>query len=167
MTDLPIILKGIGSVEDAKLAVENNVAAIVLSNHGGRQVDGSQSSLETALEIHREAPEIFEQTEVYADGGVRYGSDVLKLLALGVRAVGLGRPFMYSNVFGQEGVTKAIELLKYEIAIDAANIGVADLKKINPSYVSYNNNAPKFTADKSQVNWKSGPGFGFGGPERE
>lgn len=136
MTDLPIILKGIGTVEDARLAVENKVPAIVLSNHGGRQVDDAQSSLETALEIHREAPEIFEQIEVFADGGVRYGSDVLKLLSLGVKAVGLGRPFMFSNVFGQEGVEKVIELLKYEIAIDSANIGIADLKKINPSYVS-------------------------------
>lgn len=135
MTDLPIVLKGIGTVDDAKLAVEAGVPAIVLSNHGGRQVDGAQSSLETALEIHREAPEIFEQIEVWADGGVRYGSDVLKLLALGVKAVGLGRPFMYANVFGQPGIEKLIEQLKYEIAIDAANIGVADLKKISPSYV--------------------------------
>ena len=135
MTDLPIVLKGIGSVESAKQAVEHGVPAIILSNHGGRQVDGAQSSLETALEIHREAPEIFEQIEVWADGGVRYGSDVLKLLALGVRAVGLGRPFMYANVFGQEGVQQVIEQLKYEIAIDAANIGVADLKKIAPDYV--------------------------------
>mgnify|MGYP002348017558 CR=1 FL=1 len=136
MTDLPIVLKGVGSVETAKQAVENGVEAIVLSNHGGRQVDGSQSALETALEIHRDAPEIFEQLEVYADGGVRYGSDVIKLLSLGVRAVGLGRTFMYANVFGQEGIEKAIEQLKYEIAIDAANVGIADLKKIDPSYVS-------------------------------
>lgn len=137
MTDLPIVLKGVGSVETAREAVEHGVPAIILSNHGGRQVDTSQSSLETALEIHREAPEIFEQIEVWADGGVRYGVDVLKFLALGVRAVGLGRPVMYANVFGQEGVQQLIEQLKYEIAIDAANIGVADLKKITPDYVCH------------------------------
>ncbi|KAK7429476.1 hypothetical protein QQZ08_004068 [Neonectria magnoliae] len=72
-TDLPAIIKGINSVEDAKLAVEHKVLAIIISNHGGRQVDG---------------------TEVFADGGVRYRTDVLKRLALGVKAVGLGRYFM-------------------------------------------------------------------------
>jgi isopentenyl diphosphate isomerase/L-lactate dehydrogenase-like FMN-dependent dehydrogenase len=111
------------------------VPAIILSNHGGRQVDGTQSSLETALEIYHEAPEVFEQIEVWADGGIRYGSDVLKLLTLGVKAVGLGRPFMYANVFGQESVERVIKQLKHEIAIDAANIGIADLKKITPSSV--------------------------------
>lgn len=79
---------------------------------------------------------MFKLTEVYADGGIRYGADALRLLALGVKAVGLGRPFMYANVYGEEGVTKAITLLKREVAIDAGNLGVTDLKKINPSFVS-------------------------------
>ncbi|KAF7562359.1 hypothetical protein G7046_g1767 [Stylonectria norvegica] len=140
MTDLPIILKGIGSVEDAVLAVKHKVPAIILSNHGGRQLDGSPSSLEVALEIHQRAPEVFKQIEVYADGGVRYGADVLKLLALGVKAVGIGRPFMYANIFGTEGIERAIEIIKHEIAIDAANLGVGDLKKINPSYVQWTPN---------------------------
>jgi isopentenyl diphosphate isomerase/L-lactate dehydrogenase-like FMN-dependent dehydrogenase len=68
---------------------------------------------------------------------VRYGIDVLKLLALGVKAVGLGRPFMYANVYGAEGVARAVEMLKYEIANDAANLGVGDLKKIGPQYVNW------------------------------
>ncbi|KAI1497301.1 FMN-dependent dehydrogenase [Biscogniauxia marginata] len=135
MTDLPIVLKGIQTVEDARAAVEHNVSAVYLSNHGGRQVDGSRSPLEVAIEIHEQAPEIFTQTEVYADGGVRYGGNVVKLLALGVRAVGLGRPFLYANVYGTKGVTRAIQLLKREVALDAANAGVADLKNIDPSYV--------------------------------
>ncbi|KAF2642505.1 FMN-dependent alpha-hydroxy acid dehydrogenase [Massarina eburnea CBS 473.64] len=137
MTSLPIIPKGIQTVDDAKLAVENGVKAIYLSNHGGRQLDTTPSSLEVALEIYNEAPEIFQQIEVYADGGVRYGADVLKLLALGVRAVGVGRPFMYSNVYGAEGVKKVVDLLKYEVAIDAANLGVGDLKKIGSKYVDW------------------------------
>ncbi|KAL1648375.1 hypothetical protein SLS58_002128 [Diplodia intermedia] len=140
MTRLPIIPKGIMSVEDAQKAVELGAPAIYLSNHGGRQLDGSPSPLEVALEIHEQAPEIFKNTEVYADGGVRYGADAIKLLALGVKAVGLGRPFMYSNVFGEEGVTKAINLFKHELAIDAGNLGVPDLKKIDTRYVSYNFN---------------------------
>lgn len=136
MTDLPIIIKGIGTVEDARLAVEHGAPAIILSNHGGRQLDGSPSSLEVALEIHEEDPEIFSSIEVYADGGVRYGADALMLLALGVKAVGVGRPFMFANVFGTEGIERVIELLKHEIAIDAGNLGVPDLKKIDSSYVS-------------------------------
>lgn len=108
----------------------------MLSNHGGRQLDGSPSPFEVAIELRQKAPEVFKQTEVLVDGGVRYGTDVLKLLALGVKGVGLGRSFMYANVFGQEGVEKAIEMLKHEIAIDAGNLGVGDLSKIDTSYVS-------------------------------
>ena len=136
MTSLPVIIKGIGTVEDARKAVQVGAPAIYLSNHGARQLDGSRSALEVALEIYTESPEIFSQIEVYADGGVRYGTDVLKLLALGVKAVGLGRPFLYANAYGTEGVTHAVNLLKNEIILDAANLGVTDLKKIDASYVS-------------------------------
>lgn len=137
MTSLPIIPKGIQTVDDARLAVKNGAKAIYLSNHGGRQLDTTPSSLEVALEIFEEEPEIFKQIEVYADGGVRYGADALKLLALGVRAVGLGRPFMLGNVYGVDGVKKAIDIMKHEIAIDAANLGVGDLKQIGPEYVNW------------------------------
>ncbi|KAK7423929.1 hypothetical protein QQX98_000801 [Neonectria punicea] len=137
MTSLPVIIKGIGSAADAKLAVKYGAPAIVLSNHGGRQLDDSPSPLEVAIEIYKEAPEVFKKIEVYADGGIRYGGDALKLLALGVRAVGVGRPMMFANIFGTEGVAKAVKILKHEIAIDAGNLGVADLKKINPSYVNW------------------------------
>uniref|UniRef100_L2FXD8 Cytochrome mitochondrial n=1 Tax=Colletotrichum fructicola (strain Nara gc5) TaxID=1213859 RepID=L2FXD8_COLFN len=140
MTKLPFIIKGIMSVEDAEAAIENNVPAIILSNHGGRQLDGSPSSLEVAIEIYEKDPEIFKKIEIYADGGVRYGADALKLLALGVKAVGMGRPFMFANVFGEEGVTKAIQMIKHELAIDAANLGVPDLKKIDASYVKWTPN---------------------------
>ncbi|KAL4924592.1 FMN-dependent dehydrogenase [Aspergillus undulatus] len=139
-TDLPVIIKGLQTVDDVKLAIQHKVPAVILSNHGGRQLDSSPSSLEVALEIYQEDPDLFNQIEIYADGGVRYGADVLKLLALGVKAVGLGRPFMYANTYGVEGVTKAIQLLKHEIAIDAANLGVPDLKKIDASYVKWANN---------------------------
>ncbi|KAI0549371.1 hypothetical protein F4679DRAFT_275038 [Xylaria curta] len=133
LTDLPIVLKGIQTVEDARLAVQHGVPAIYLSNHGGRQIDGARAPLEVAIEINQKDPDIFKQIEVYADGGVRYGADVVKMLALGVRAVGIGRPFMFANVWGTEGVTRAIQLLKTEIGLDAANMGVANLKKIDQS----------------------------------
>ncbi|OWP04408.1 hypothetical protein B2J93_4413 [Marssonina coronariae] len=141
LTDLPIVPKGIMTVEDAELAARRGAKAIILSNHGGRQLDGAPSSLEVALEIYQRNPALFRQMEIYADGGVRYGTDVLKLLALGVRAVGLGRPFMFANVYGEAGVKRAIDLLKQEIAFDAANLGVGDLKKIGPSFVKWEANA--------------------------
>ncbi|CAH0030950.1 unnamed protein product [Clonostachys rhizophaga] len=137
MTDLPIILKGIQTVEDAKLALENGVPGIILSNHGGRQLDTARGPLHIALEIHRKAPELFQKLEILADGGVRYGADALKLLALGVKAVGIGRPFAFANIYGQEGVERAIKILRREIAIDAANAGVADLKKITPDVIDW------------------------------
>jgi hypothetical protein len=101
----------------------------LLTNH-------TNLAFEVALEIHEQAPWVFEKTEVFADGGVRYGSDIVKLLALGVKAVGIGRAFMYANVYGEAGVARAIEIMKKEIAMDAGNLGVADLKQINSSYVS-------------------------------
>lgn len=140
MTELPIILKGIQKAADAKAAIKHQVPAIILSNHGGRNLDGSPSALEVAIELYKEDPTIFQQIEVYADGGVRYGSDAVRLLALGVRAVGLGRPFMYANAFGQEGVEKVIEIMNTEIAGDAANLGVADLKNISGDLVDWEPN---------------------------
>ncbi|RYP17647.1 hypothetical protein DL767_009973 [Monosporascus sp. MG133] len=114
---------GIATVEDALVAVEKGVPAIYTSNHEGRQLDHSPSPLEIAYEIRRNAPEVLQKVEVLADSGVRCGSNVIKLLALGVRAVGLGRPFMFANTYGVEGVRKAIRVLKAEIAADAAQLG--------------------------------------------
>jgi L-lactate dehydrogenase (cytochrome) len=132
-TSLPIIPKGVTTVEDALLAVEKGVPAIYISNHGARQLDHSPSPLEIAYEIHRNAPEVFSKVEVLADSGVRYGSDVLKLLALGVKAVGMGRPFMYANCYGLAGVEKAIQIMKTEITADAAQAGIHDIQKIPSS----------------------------------
>lgn len=140
MTSLPIGIKGILTAADARIAVERGVPLIVLSNHGGRNLDGSPSPLEVALEIYETDPTLFDQAEFLADGGVRYGTDVLKLLSLGVKAVGIGRPFMYSNVYGQAGVEKVINIMKTEVAGDGANIGLDSLKSISPDYVNWNPN---------------------------
>ncbi|KAF4125334.1 FMN-dependent dehydrogenase [Geosmithia morbida] len=141
-TDLPIVLKGIQTVEDARAAVDHGVDAIILSNHGARNLDGSPSSLETALEIFQQDPKIFEEIEVFADGGIRYGSDALRLFALGVKAIGIGRPIMYSNIYGVDGVSKVISLLHTSIKNDAANLGLASLKDINSTYVNW---TPQFS----------------------
>ncbi|CAN9133406.1 unnamed protein product [Alternaria alternata] len=135
ITKLPIIPKGIQTVEDARRAIDAGAPAIFLSNHGGRALDGSPSPLEIAWEIHQEDPNIFEEVEVYADGGIRYGGDVLKLLALGVRAVGLGRPFLYANLYGQEGVSRVISLLELELTSAAANVGLTKIRDVDPSYI--------------------------------
>ncbi|KAA8909170.1 hypothetical protein FN846DRAFT_1009471 [Sphaerosporella brunnea] len=110
--------------------------AIYVSKHGGRQLDSSQQPLETCLEILKYAPEIFEEVDVFADGGIRYGTDVWKLLAMGVKMVGLGRSPMYANVFGVEGVTRLLEVMRREVWIDAANLGVSDMKDIDASYLN-------------------------------
>ncbi|KAL5601430.1 hypothetical protein BROUX41_002583 [Berkeleyomyces rouxiae] len=140
MTKLPIILKGVQSVEDAEAAISHGVKTIILSNHGGRNLDGSPSSLEIAIEIYKKDPTIFQRIEVLADGGVRYGTDALRLLALGVKAVGMGRPIMFANVFGREGVAKALSLFHNELMNDAANLGVGNIKNINPSFVNWTPN---------------------------
>ncbi|GKT41328.1 cytochrome b2, mitochondrial [Colletotrichum spaethianum] len=140
MTELPLILKGIQTAADAKAAIQHQVLAIILSNHGGRNLDGSPSALEVAIELYNEDPKLFQQIEVYADGGVRYGSDAVRLLVLGVWAVGLERPFMYANAFGQEGVEKVISIMNTEIAGDAVDLGVAALKNISADLVDWEPN---------------------------
>lgn len=106
----PIVLKGIQSVEDAVLAAKAGVRGIYLSNHGGRQLDHAPSSIRTLLEIRTYAPLLLGQLEIYLDGGIRRGTDVIKAIALGARAVGLGRPFMYAlSGYGTEGVCRAIQ----------------------------------------------------------
>ncbi|KFA60676.1 hypothetical protein S40285_05062 [Stachybotrys chlorohalonatus IBT 40285] len=137
-TDLPIILKGITTVQDAVDAIEHGADGIYISNHGGRQLEYSPSPIETAYEIFRNAPWVFDRVPVLADSGVRKGSDVLKLLALGVKAVGMGRPFMYANVYGYEGVVKAIRLMKNEIVQDGWNLGIGSLDDLNPELLNLN-----------------------------
>lgn len=106
----PIVLKGIQTAEDAALAVSTyHVDAIYLSNHGGRQCDDAPSSIRTLLEIRKFYPEILTKAEVYLDGGVRRGADIIKALCLGARGVALGRPFMYGVAMGNDGVAKVIQ----------------------------------------------------------
>jgi L-lactate dehydrogenase (cytochrome) len=92
---LPLMVKGIATAEDAAIAASMGVKAIYLSNHGGRQLEGAPSSIETLLEIRKYEPQVFEQCEVFVDGGVRRGTDIIKALALGATAVGIGRPCEY------------------------------------------------------------------------
>lgn len=109
LTHLPIVLKGITTAADAKLAMRHQVDGIVLSNHGGRNLDYSPPSVLLLLEMHRQCPEIFDCMEVYVDGGIRRGGDILKALCLGAKAVGIGRTFLYSLAYGTEGAEHLVE----------------------------------------------------------
>jgi L-lactate dehydrogenase (cytochrome) len=134
MTDLPIAIKGIQTWEDAALCMQHHVHPW-LSNHGGRQLEGAPSALETMIEIRENCPEVFEQCEVIVDGGIQRGTDIVKALCLGARAVGLGRPFLFSLVFGKAGVTKAIRILMQEMETAMALLGVTNVGQLGPEYV--------------------------------
>jgi L-lactate dehydrogenase (cytochrome) len=108
-TDLPIILKGVMNAEDAKIAMKERLGGVLLSNHGGRNLDTSPPAILLLLEMHKNCPEIFDRMDVFVDGGIRRGSDILKALCLGATAVGLGRSFLYSLNYGQEGVEHLID----------------------------------------------------------
>ena len=115
ITKMPIALKGVQRVEDVLKAVEYGVDAVVLSNHGGRQLDTARSGLEVLAEV---MPALRERgwqdkIEVYIDGGIRRATDILKALCLGARGVGIGRAFLYAmSAYGQKGVERAMQLLK-------------------------------------------------------
>ncbi|KAH8812796.1 L-lactate dehydrogenase [Xylogone sp. PMI_703] len=137
-TSLPLVIKGIQTVEDAVLAQKHGVDAIVLSNHGGRSQDSAQPSIFTLLEIRKFAPFLIDdKMEIYIDGGIRRGTDVVKALALGVNAVGLGRPFLHAlAVGGESGVRKMIEILQEEIRINMALVGATNVAEIVPEMVN-------------------------------
>ncbi|KAM0752584.1 hypothetical protein T439DRAFT_354078 [Meredithblackwellia eburnea MCA 4105] len=134
LTDLPIAIKGIQSHEDARLCMEYGVHPW-LSNHGGRQLEGAPSAAETLVSIRENCPEVFDKCEVIVDGGIMRGTDVVKALALGASMVGLGRAFLYSLAFGEEGVHKAIEILTKEVETAMALVGVSSVKELKPEHV--------------------------------
>jgi L-lactate dehydrogenase (cytochrome) len=124
-----LILKGIQDVEDAKLAVASGADAIVVSNHGGRQLDGAQSSI-TALPPIVAA--VGDQIEVWMDGGIRSGQDVLKARALGARGVMIGRAMAYGlGAMGEAGVTKALQMIHKELDITMAFCGHTNIENVD------------------------------------
>ncbi len=124
-----LILKGIQDVEDARMAVDSGADALIVSNHGGRQLDGAQSSIR-ALPAIVEA--VGHQIEVHMDGGIRSGQDVLKALALGAKATYIGRAFLYGlGAMGQDGVTKALEIIHKELELTMAFCGHTDVRNVN------------------------------------
>ncbi|MBC3883838.1 alpha-hydroxy acid oxidase [Undibacterium griseum] len=128
-----LILKGILDVEDAKLAVAAGADAIVVSNHGGRQLDGAMSSIE-ALPMIVDA--VGHQTEVWFDGGIRTGQDILKATALGAKGSMIGRAFLYGlGAMGEKGVTTMLEILQKELDVSMALTGTKDIRDVNLSNI--------------------------------
>jgi L-lactate dehydrogenase (cytochrome) len=116
-----LILKGIQDVEDAKLAVAAGADALIVSNHGGRQLDGAQSSIEALPAI---VAEVGSKIEVHMDGGIRSGQDVLKAVALGARGTYIGRAFLYGlGAMGEAGVTQALRIIHRELDLTMAFCG--------------------------------------------
>ncbi|KIL70694.1 hypothetical protein M378DRAFT_95200 [Amanita muscaria Koide BX008] len=136
ITKLPIAIKGIQCVEDAVLAAEAGVDAILLSNHGGRQLEYSLPPIEVLYRLRKQRPDVFSKLEVYIDGGIYRGTDVLKAVCLGARAVGLGRPFLYAQgAYGEAGVTKIIQILEREIVAGMRLLGAPTIKDLRPELV--------------------------------
>jgi L-lactate dehydrogenase (cytochrome) len=130
-----LILKGILDVEDAKVAARTGATTLVVSNHGGRQLDGAPSSISA---LPRIADAVGSEIEVMFDGGIRTGKDLLRALALGARSCLIGRAFVYGlGAYGQEGVGKAIDVLAKELDVAMALTGVRNIREINRSVLAH------------------------------
>jgi L-lactate dehydrogenase (cytochrome) len=126
-----LILKGIQDVEDAKLAVESGADALVVSNHGGRQLDGAESSIRALPAI---VDAVGSKIEVHMDGGIRSGQDVLKAWALGARGTYIGRAFVYGlGAMGEAGVTKALQIIRNELDLTMAFCGRTSIERVDRS----------------------------------
>lgn len=177
LTDLPIVLKGITGAEDAKLAMEHRVDGILLSNHGGRNLDYAPPAILLLLEMHKCCPEVFDRMEVYVDGGIRRGGDIIKALCLGAKAVGIGRTFLYALNYGTEGAEHLVEsmfarvlrrkdyanacdaVLKDEMESVMKLIGIKNLSEVHPGLVNtldVDHLVPS-TSDHPYAKWRPRP----------
>lgn len=137
-TKKPIILKGLQTHEDAYLAAQfPQVKGIILSNHGGRAADTAPPAIHTLLEIRKYCPEVLSKVEIIVDGGIKRGTDVVKALALGAKAVGVGRAALYGLAAGGiEGVDRVLEILRDETATDMRLLGAARVQDLGPQHVN-------------------------------
>lgn len=146
ITKMPLILKGVQRWEDALRAYDLGLAGVVLSNHGGRQLDFARSGLEVLVEVVAHLGEKRglqfpnEKFQLFVDGGVRRATDVIKAVALGATAVGIGRPFLYAHsAYGQEGVEHGLQILQEEFEMNMRLIGARNVKEITRGMVDASN----------------------------
>ena len=129
-----LIIKGMDTAEDARLAVEHGFDGILVSNHGGRATETARSTIEALPEV---VAEVGGRIPVFLDGGVRRGTDVFKALALGAKAVGIGRPFLWGlGAFGQTGVERVLDILQGELKLAMGNCGTRTVADITRAYVA-------------------------------
>ncbi|WP_432443064.1 alpha-hydroxy acid oxidase [Martelella lutilitoris] len=130
----PLILKGVLDAEDAKMAAKTGADAIIVSNHGGRQLDGARSSISVLPEI---VDAVQGDIEIHMDGGIRSGQDVLKARALGARGTYIGRPYLYGlGAMGKKGVTRALDIIRKELDVTMALCGKRDIEEINRDIIA-------------------------------
>jgi isopentenyl diphosphate isomerase/L-lactate dehydrogenase-like FMN-dependent dehydrogenase len=131
----PIVIKGVLSGDDARRAVDEGAAAVVVSNHGGRQLDSVSATIHALPEV---VAAVGSQIEVLMDSGVRRGSDIVKALCLGARAVLVGRAYAYGlAAAGQAGVTRALQILRNDVERTLRLLGCPSVQELGPKYVSY------------------------------
>jgi isopentenyl diphosphate isomerase/L-lactate dehydrogenase-like FMN-dependent dehydrogenase len=136
MTTMKLILKGIDTPEDAVLAREHGVDGIVVSNHGGRATDTGRGTIDILPEV---IDAVGKQMPVFVDGGFRRGSDVYKALAIGARAVGIGRPYIYGlSAFGQQGVERVLDIFRTELSLIMRQCGTPTIAQITRSSILKN-----------------------------
>lgn len=140
ITTLPLVLKGVQTVEDAVLAYEHGIDAVYLSNHGGRSQDTAQAPILTLLEIRKYAPHLIknDKMQIFIDGNIRRGTDIIKCLALGASAVGVGRPWLYSMTggYGEDGVRHLVGILRNEIIVNMGLLGATSIEELVPSMIN-------------------------------
>jgi isopentenyl diphosphate isomerase/L-lactate dehydrogenase-like FMN-dependent dehydrogenase len=135
MSDLPLLVKGLLTREDARLAVDAGVDGVIVSNHAGRQLDTVLAGIDALPEV---IDEVGNEVEVFVDGGVRRGTDVLKALALGARAALIGRPVLWGLAAGgEDGVRDVLEILRREIALGMQLLGCARCHHITRAHVQH------------------------------
>ena len=133
MTKLKLVLKGIDTGEDARLALDHGVDGVIVSNHGGRATETGRGTMDILPEV---VDAVGGKIPVFVDGGFRRGSDVLKALAIGARAVGIGRPYIWGlAAYGQEGVERVLEILRAELSLTMRQCGVASVGQVTRATV--------------------------------
>ncbi|EPQ64792.1 Bgt-1186 [Blumeria graminis f. sp. tritici] len=172
ITTMPIVLKGVQCVEDVLRAIESGIQGVVLSNHGGRQLDFARPGIEILAEVMPILRQRGWQSriEIYIDGGIRRATDIVKALCLGAKGVGIGRPFLYAmSAYGQLGVERAMQLLKDEMEMNLRLIGCNDVHSLNESLLdarglsTHGTPVPKDMLSASNYDslsspeWKQGP----------
>jgi isopentenyl diphosphate isomerase/L-lactate dehydrogenase-like FMN-dependent dehydrogenase len=125
---MKLLLKGLDSAEDARLAVEHGVDGIVVSNHGGRATETLRATIDCLPEV---VQAVGGRIPVFVDGGFRHGTDIYKALASGARGVGIGRPYIWGlSAFGQEGVERVLEILRAELTLTMRQMGTPTVRDI-------------------------------------